>query len=169
MKIITCGREYAEQILEIFNDAIANSTALYEYEPRTMQTMENWFNVKEENQYPVIGIINENDGLMGFATYGTFRKFPAFKFTVEHSLYVHPSHRGKGLGKILMEEIISQARSQQYHCMVAGIDSSNHQSIELHKKFGFEFSGRITQSGYKFGKWLDLDFYQLILETPSTL
>lgn len=167
MKIINCGREYSDQILEIFNDAIANSTALYEYEPRTIETMENWFDIKEANHFPVIGIINEQNDLMGFGSYGTFRNFPANKFTVEHSLYVHPHHRGKGIGKILLEEIIRNAINQKYHCMVAGIDSSNEQSIALHKKFGFEFSGRIRHAGYKFSKWLDLDFYQLILDDIS--
>jgi phosphinothricin acetyltransferase len=167
MKIINCGREYSDQILEIFNDAIANSTALYEYEPRTIETMQKWFDIKEANQFPVIGIINEQNDLKGFGSYGTFRNFPANKFTVEHSLYVHPHHRGKGIGKILLQEIIRNAINQKYHCMVAGIDSSNEQSIALHKKFGFEFSGRIRHAGYKFNKWLDLDFYQLILDDIS--
>lgn len=167
MKIISCNRNYAPQILGIFNEAIKNSTALYEYQPRTMATMENWFSIKEANSFPVIGIVNEENDLMGFASYGTFRAFPAFKYTVEHSLYVHPSQRGKGLGNILMQQIIKNATEQDYHCLVAGIDSSNEQSIALHKKFGFEFSGRIRQSGFKFSKWLDLDFYQLLLTTPA--
>jgi phosphinothricin acetyltransferase len=105
---------------------------------------------------------------MGFGTYGIFRERPAYKYTIEHSLYVDKYHRGKGIGKIILQEIIKNAAIQDYHCLVGGIDSTNETSIRLHKNFGFEFCGKIKQAGYKFSKWLDLDFYQLILKTPIT-
>ncbi|MGL4631610.1 MAG: GNAT family N-acetyltransferase [Leadbetterella sp.] len=167
MKTIPIGIEYGNQILEIFNDAILNTTALYEYQPRTIEKIENWFETKKTNNFPVIGLVNEDNQLLGFGSYGTFRAFPAFKYSVEHSLYIHKNHRGLGLGKILMTEIINHAKKQDYHCLIAGIDSSNESSIELHKKFNFEFCGRVKQAGYKFNKWLDLEFYQLLLETPT--
>jgi len=166
MKTIYCNQEYSEQILEIFNDAILNSTALYDYKPRNMESMVNWFGVKQKNDFPVIGIVDDENKLLGFASYGTFRAWPAYKYSVEHSLYIHKDHRGKGLGKILLAEIIKNAIQQNYHCLIAGIDSSNEVSKKLHQSFGFEFSGRIKHAGYKFSNWLDLDFYQLILGTP---
>ena len=168
MKIIQCGKEYCQPILEIFNDAIINSTALYDYKPRTTENMDSWFDIKTKNNFPVIGILDDKEKLVGFGSYGTFRAWPAYHYSVEHSLYVHKDHRGTGLGKILLKEIITVAQKQDYHCLVAGIDSTNATSIKLHEAFGFEFSGRIKQAGYKFKQWLDLDFYQLILPTPST-
>lgn len=167
MKIIDCDRNHSLPILEILNDAIINSTALYDYKPRTMENMESWFNVKISNNFPVIGVIDEHGTLLGFGSYGTFRAWPAYHYTVEHSLYIHKDHRGKGIGKIILKEIIARAVKQDYHCLVAGIDASNTASIQLHKSFGFEFSGRVRQAGFKFSRWLDLDFYQLLLPTPE--
>lgn len=167
MKIIYLNRTYSNQILDILNDAIVNSTVLYDYKPRTMDNMVTWFDTKINNNFPVIGLVNEQDELMGFGSYGTFRAFPAYKYTVEHSLYVQKDHRGKGLGKILMSEIIKNAQAQDYHCLIAAIDSTNEVSIRLHKQFDFEFCGRIKQAGYKFGDWLNVDFYQLLLDTPT--
>lgn len=167
MNIIHLTQEYSIQILEIFNDAILNTTSLYDYNPWTMDTMKSWFEMKKEHNFPVIGIVDKKNRLLGFGTYSAFRIRPAYKYTVENSLYVHKEFRGKGLGKILLDEIIKNAVSQNYHCIVGVIDSSNTTSISLHKSFGFNFSGRIEQVGYKFNCWLDVDFYQLILKTPE--
>lgn len=167
MDIIYCDKRYAKQILDIFNDAIANSTALYDYNPRTLENMDSWFESKAKKQFPVIGLVDEEDHLLGFGSYGTFRAWPAYKYTVEHSLYIQKEQRGKGLGKVLLSEIIKNAIQQDYHCLVAGIDSTNRTSIGLHLSQGFELSGRIKHAGYKFSEWLDLEFYQLILPTPD--
>ncbi|MFA7237512.1 MAG: N-acetyltransferase family protein [Phycisphaeraceae bacterium] len=105
MKIIDCDNAHAEAILAIFNEAIVNSTALYDYKPRTMEMMAAWFGAKRRGNYPAIGLISENDGeLLGFASYGIFRGFAAYQYTVEHSLYVAANHRGRGLGKVLLKE-----------------------------------------------------------------
>lgn len=167
MKIIDCDNSYAEAIREILNDAILNSTALYDYKPRTSEMMMSWFEMKRKGNYPVIGALADNGTLMGFGSYGTFRAWPAYKYTVEHSLYVAADYRGRGVGKVLLREIISHARAQNYHVVVGGIDSQNAVSIGLHKHFGFAHAGTIRQAGFKFGRWLDLDFYQFILETPA--
>ncbi len=168
MQIINCTYEtHATPILEILNEAIVNSTALYDYTPRAPQTMVDWFKAKESRHFPVIGAIDNARQLLGFATYGTFRIWPAYKYSVEHSVYVHKDHRGKGIGLILMQRLIAAAMQQQYHVMVGGIDVGNQGSIALHKKLGFELAGTIKQAGFKFGRWLDLAFYQLLLETPA--
>ena len=72
-----------------------------------------------------------------------------------------------GVGKVLLAELIERARAQEYHVLVGGIDLSNRTSIALHERFGFTHAGTMRQAGFKFGKWLDLAFYQLILETPA--
>lgn len=128
--------------------------------------MNRWFDVKETNSFPVIGILDASNQLMGFATWGTFRAFPAYKYTVEHSLYVHPAHRGKGIGKYLLKELIKRAKAAEVHVLVGCIDASNSASINLHSQFGFTHSGTIKEAGFKFGRWLDATFYQLNLDTP---
>jgi L-amino acid N-acyltransferase len=168
MQLITCMRElHAREILDIFNDAIANSTAIYDYKPRVPDSMVGWFDVKEKNRFPVIGAIGESGDLLGFASYGTFRAWPAYKYSVEHSVYIHKDHRGKGIGLALMQRLIAAAEEQQYHTMIGGIDITNENSIALHKKLGFTHAGTIKHAAFKFGRWLDLGFYQLLLKTPD--
>jgi phosphinothricin acetyltransferase len=168
MNFVACTYDrHAGQILDIFNDAIANSTALYDYQPRTLESMIAWFRVKEANRFPVVGLEADDGQLLGFASYGSFRAWPAYKYTVEHAVYVHWDHRGKGIGLALMRRLIAEARAQDYHVLVGGIDAANAASIALHGKLGFTHAGTIRQAGFKFGRWLDLAFYQLILETPA--
>lgn len=167
MKVIACDISYAEAIREIFNDAIVRSTALYDYKPRTPEMMTQWFEAKQKGNYPVIGILAEDGTLAGFGSYGTFRAWPAYKYTVEHSIYVAADYRGRGLGKRLLGEVLAQARAQNYHVLVGCIDSQNTVSIRLHQQFGFEHAGTIRQAAFKFGRWLDLTFYQIVLETPA--
>jgi L-amino acid N-acyltransferase YncA len=167
MTSIQCDfQRHAQAILAIFNEAIVSSTALYDYKPRTLEMMAGWFEAKVKGKYPVIGIESEAGELMGFASYGTFRTWPAYKYTVEHSVYVDARFRGRGLGKRLIKEIIAAAQGQNYHTLVGVIDSSNSVSIRMHEGFGFTCCGTIRQAGFKFGKWLDVVFYQLILPTP---
>lgn len=168
MKFIRCTfNDHANAILEILNEAIINSTALYEYEPRTSESMVEWFETKEMNNFPVIGAVDDSGNLLGFASYGTFRAKPAYKYSVEHSIYVHQNYRGKGLGRELLQELIAVATEQQYHVMVGGIDVTNIGSVILHEKLGFSHAGTIEHAAFKFGRWLNLGFYQLLLTTPK--
>jgi len=168
LRFIACTHaQHAPAILEILNDAIVNSTALYDYKPRTPDNMATWFQAKQAGGFPVIGAVDDAGTLLGFASYGTFRAFPAYKYTVEHSVYVHKDHRGRHLGRLLMEQAIAAARRQQLHVMVGAIDIANQGSIALHEKLGFTHAGTMRQAGFKFGRWLDVGFWQLILETPA--
>ena len=168
MRVISCEQpQHAQAILAIFNEAIINSTALYDYKPRTMEMMDAWFDAKSKGKYPVIGIENDSGELMGFASYGTFRAWPAYKYSVEHSIYVDVRFRGHGVGKRLLQELITAAERQSYHLLVGAIDATNSVSIRLHESSGFTYCGTIRQAGFKFGRWLDLSFYQLILSAPT--
>jgi L-amino acid N-acyltransferase len=158
---------HAPAILDILNEAIAHSTALYDYQPRTIESMTTWFQTKANGNFPIIGAINDRGQLLGFASYGTFRPWPAFKYSIEHSVYIHQDHRRQGIGLALMQQLIASAIEQQYHTMVGGIDMTNHSSITLHTQLGFTHAGTIQQAGFKFGRWLDLGFYQLVLPTPE--
>lgn len=168
MDFVTCTFDaHAGQILDIFNDAILTSTALYDYKPRAPESMAPWFKAKEAGGFPVIGAVEPGGTLLGFASYGTFRAWPAYKYTVEHSVYVHRDHRGKGIGLALMQRLIAAAKENQLHVMVGGIDATNAGSIALHQRLGFAHAGTIRHAAFKFGRWLDLAFYQLVLETPA--
>ena len=168
MNVVACdAARHSAAILAIFNDAIANSTALYDYKPRAPESMVGWFEAKAKGRYPVIGIEDEGGVLMGFASYGPFRAWPAYKYTIEHSIYVDARFRGRGLGRRLLKEVIAAAQAQDYHVMVGGIDAANAVSIKLHESLGFTHCGTVRQAGFKFGRWLDLAFYQLILRTPA--
>lgn len=165
--IVSCDFErHAGAILDIFNDAILTSTALYDYKPRAPDSMIAWFEAKRVGGFPVIGIEDDAGALLGFGSYGTFRAWPAYKYSVEHSVYVHRDHRGKGLGRVLVQALIAAARDNDKHAVIGGIDASNAGSIALHEQLGFRHVGTLPQVGFKFGRWLDLAFYQLLLETP---
>ena len=165
--IADCTRAHAPEILDILNEAILNSTALYDYQPRTPAMMESWFDAKERGGYPVLGALDDAGRLLGFASYGQFRPWPAYKYTVEHSVYVQAQQRGRGVGRLLMQELIARARQQELHVLVGGIDLGNAASIALHQSLGFVHTGTLPQVGFKFGGWLDLAFYQLVLDTPQ--
>lgn len=168
MKLIACNEhQHAVPILDIFNDAIITSTALYDYKPRHIDSMTSWFATKLINNFPVIGLEDEEGTLLGFASYGAFRAWPAYKYSVEHSIYIHKDHRGKGLGKVLLNALIDAARERDVHTLIGAIDAANGGSIALHEKNGFTHTGMIKQAAWKFDRWLDLAFYQLILDTPS--
>lgn len=167
-KLIECDFDrHAAAIMAIFNDAIQNSTALYEYKPRTLDTMRKWFDTKAAGNYPIIGIENDSGELLAFASYGAFRNFPGYKYTVEHSVYVAATARGQGHGKRLLEELIRRAQAQNYHTLIGVIDAANTASIKLHASLGFAECARIREVGYKFNRWLDVVFYQRILSTPK--
>jgi L-amino acid N-acyltransferase YncA len=168
MRVIQCTFErHAEAILSIFNEAIVNSTALYDYKPRTLEMMAAWFGAKAKGNFPVVGIENESGELMGFGSYGTFRAWPAYKYSVEHSVYVDAPFRGRGIGKAIMQAVIGAAQEQGYHILVGAIDATNVVSIRLHERLGFTHCGTVRQAGFKFGRWLDVAFFQMILSTPA--
>ena len=168
VKLVDCSiARHAPAILAIMNDAIVNSTALYEYRPLPPESIELWFRAKSEAGFPVLGMESDSGQLLGFATYGTFRARPAYKYSVEHSVYVTAGHQARGIGTRLMRKLIDRAVAQDLHLMIGGIDAENAGSIAFHRKLGFEHAGTIRQAGFKFGRWLDLAFYQLILPSPA--
>jgi L-amino acid N-acyltransferase len=153
-------------ILDIYNDAILNTTSVYNYKPHTLDMRKEWFAQKQKDNFPLFVAVQNNE-VVGFSTYGHFRVWAAYKYTVEISIYIHPDHRGKGIAKLLYPPLFEAAKAQQLHALVAGIDADNEVSIRLHEGFGFTKVAHFKEVGYKFGKWLDLIFMQLNLETPE--
>jgi len=155
-----------KSILEIYNDAILNTTAIYDYKVHNISDREVWYKKKLLEGFPLI-VFEEEDKVLGYASFGSFRDYPAFKYTVENSLYVHKNYRNKGIGTLLLKELISIAEAEGFKVMVAAIDGDNTKSILMHERFGFKYSGSINKAGYKFGKWLNLVFYDLELKGPE--
>jgi len=150
-------------ILAIVNHAILHTTSNYLYDVQSIETQLEWFQDKEKKKFPVI-VADHNGSAIGFGTYGTFREKIGYQFTVEHSVYVAEEFVGQGIGRLLLEALIEKAKSEGYHTMIGGIDAANQASIAFHKKFGFVENGILKEVGFKFGKWLDLQFMQLILK-----
>ncbi len=149
-------------IRDIYNDAILNSTAVYEYEIFSDAYILNWFKEKTDNNLPIL-IAESDNNVAGFATYGTFRHRAAYQYSAEHSLYVHSDFRQKGIGGQLLSAIIEEAKRNQIHTLIGGIDASNTVSLKMHAAFGFEQVGLIKEAAFKFDRWLDLVFMQKIL------
>jgi len=150
------------EILAIYNDVIVHTTAVYEYEPHTLEMRMAWFNAKKEQGFPVF--VAEEDGkILGLSSIGPFRAWAAYKYSVENSVYVATEARGKGIAKLLMHPLIDAAREMGMHTIIAGIDASNEASLRLHRHFGFEEVAHFKQVGWKFNRWLDLKFLQLIV------
>ena len=149
-------------ILEIINYNILNSTALYDYEPRNLAQQIAIFEDKISKGFPII-VAKVDNTIAGFGYYSEFRFRAAYQFTGEHSVYADNRYTGKGVGKVLLTELIRLAKAQKLHTMIGVIDSENTTSIAFHKKFGFEEAGFIKESGYKFDRWLHSVFMQKML------
>src|SRR3954451_13894049 len=155
-------REDILQMLNIYNEVILNTTAVYNYDPHTLEMRTEWFETKQQQGFPVF-VAEENNVIVGFSTIGPFRAWQAYKYTVENSVYVKADCRGKGVGKLLMPPLINAAKRLGLHAIVAGIDATNDVSIVLHKQFGFVEVAHFKEVGYKFDRWLDLKFLELIV------
>jgi len=149
-------------ILAIINEATLNTTAVWGIAPTTLEARHVWWKDRIDAGFPVL-VAAEGDAVLGFASYGSFRPWEGYKHTVEHSVYVDASARGKGVGRILLAALIDHATAAGKHVMIAGIDASNTVSIKLHEAQGFTSAGTLTQVGRKFDRWLDLLFMQRLL------
>lgn len=162
IEILHANESDLEQILEIMNYEILNETSIYEDTPRTQEYIKEWYKIKVSDNSPVI-VAKSNNTVLGFATYGKFRPRTGYRYTIEHSVYVHKKTQAKGVGKLLMSELTTKARTSGYKNMIARIDASNKGSIKFHKKMGFSEAGTLKKVGFKFDKWLDVVYMQLDL------
>jgi len=154
-------------ILAIYNDIIATSTAVYRETPATLDERLAWWRAKLEPGYPTL-VADDNGAVLGFATFGDFRSWPGYRFTVEHTVHVGRDHRGRGVGTALMGPLIARAESLGKHVMIAGVDADNAGSIAFHERLGFERVAHFREVGFKFNRWLDLVFLQRMLGTRSS-
>ncbi|MGE7994452.1 N-acetyltransferase family protein [Pseudomonas sp. NPDC089554] len=153
-------------ILDIYNDAVRNTTAIWNETPVDLANRQAWFAARAEQGYPILVAVDDS-GVLGYASFGDWRPFEGFRHTVEHSVYIRDDQRGKGLGPVLMQALVVRARACDKHVMVAAIESGNAASIRLHERLGFTITGQMPQVGVKFGRWLDLTFMQLLLDDDA--
>lgn len=158
----------APSIAGIYNDAVVNTTAIWNEVQVDAVNRVAWMADRRRLGYPVLVAVDGDGTVLGYASFGDWRAFDGYRHTVEHSVYVRADQRGGGIGKALMQALIERARSIGKHVMVAAIEAGNQGSIALHEALGFQRTGLMPQVGMKFGRWLDLAFLQLILDDRPT-
>jgi phosphinothricin acetyltransferase len=146
-------------IVRIYNEVLESSTAIFSDVPVTLEERTRWWHARLARDYPVL-VARGPSGVLGFASFGDFRAWPGYRFTVEQSVHVTALARGRGAGSALVRALIGHAAARGKHVMVGGVDAGNAASIRFHERLGFEKAGTLREVGYKFGRWLDLVFLQ---------
>src|SRR6266850_930759 len=150
-------------ILEIYNEAVFNTTATYDYEPRTLEHRVAWFEDHEKSNYPMFVAVNDAGRVVGWSALNRYHDRKGYQFSTENSIYVAADQRGQGTGKLLLPPLIEGARQRGLHAILAGIDAQNEVSIRLHASFGFVEVAHFKQVGFKFGRWLDVIYMESLL------
>ena len=150
------------EVLEIYNEAVLNTTATYDYEPRTLEHRTQWFEERMRDNYPVF-VALEGERVIGWSALNPFHARFGYRFTAENSVYVAADVRGRGVGKVLLAPLVEGAKVRGLHAIIAAIDADNEASIRLHARFGFEKVGHFKQTGFKFGRWLDVVYMERLV------
>jgi L-amino acid N-acyltransferase YncA len=163
MTVRPATRADLQGIHDIYNDAVLTTTATYDYEPRTLEHRTAWFDEHVKQNYAVF-VAEANGRIVGWSALNPYHARMGYRFTSENSVYVAADQRGKGVGKLLLEPLITAARKRGLRAIIAAIDADNEASIRLHARFGFEKVGHFKKVGYKFDRWLDVVYMELLLE-----
>jgi phosphinothricin acetyltransferase len=168
MRIRPATRNDVPAILDIYNEAVLTTTASYDYEPRSLQHRIQWYEEHERIGFPIFVAEEDSGTIVGWSSLSRFHDRKGYQFTCENSIYVAANARGRGIGKLLLEPLIESAKGIGLHAIIAEIDASNEASIRLHARVGFFEVGRFRRVGFKFGRWLDVVYMELLLPEPST-
>lgn len=155
-----------DAIREIYNEVLTHTTAIYNDQPATREDRIAWWKARVNQGYPVL-VAEEGGSVAGFASFGDFRAWPGYRFTVEGTVHIRADRRGQGVGTALLHAIVDRARAAGKHVMMAGVDAENAASLRYLERFGFERAGFLREVGFKFGRFLDLVFMQYWLTPPS--
>jgi L-amino acid N-acyltransferase YncA len=160
-------RDDLPQILAIYNDVIATSTAIYADRPASLADRAEWFEGRLKRNFPVLAAV-EGEEVLGFSSFGDWRgAWSAYRHTVEHSVHVSATSRGGGVGSRLVEALFPLAQKMNMHVMIGAIDAANEGSLRFHERLGFHRAAHFKEVGHKFGRWLDLVFRQRFLDAPG--
>lgn len=152
-------------ILELSNALVLTTTAAWTEEPETIEERRAWFAQRQAAGDAVLVAV-EGGEVVGFCAWGPFRdnrRWPGYRFTVEHSIHVREDRQGQGIGRALLEALVERARAAGLHALVAAVDGANEGSVAFHRAFGFEEVARMPEVGRKFERWLDLVLLQRTL------
>lgn len=157
-------REDVPAILEIYNWAVLHTTATADYETQTLEQRIQWFESRVSKGFPIFVAADSEDQVLGWSSYGPYHTRHGYRFSVENSVYVSHLHQRKGAGRKLLAALIEHARGNNVHAIIASIDSANEASIRLHAAYGFEQVALMKQLIYKFDRWLDVTYMELLLD-----
>lgn len=169
MQICDASEKDLPGILEIYNEAVLSGTAVTNEKTVDLENRQQWFDSLKQQGFPVLVAVNDDGQVLAYATYGPWRPFDGFRFTVEHRVYVKEDQRGGGIGRAITRELIERARDAGMHAMIAAIESENRPSVHMHQQLGFIHVGQLRQVGRKFDRWLDITLMQLTINprTPT--
>ena len=154
-------------ILVIYNEAVLNTTASYDYEPRSLENRRIWFEDHRKINFPILIAESPDEGIVGWGSLNRYHDRPGYRFTAENSVYVATSHQGQGIGFALLSSLITAANSLNLHTIIAAVDAENLVSIRLHHRLGFKTVARFPEIGFKFDRWLDVVYLQFLLPKPT--
>ena len=157
----------AEAIRQIYNAEVTTSTVTFDLVPRSLAEQREWLTARS-GAHAVLVAEDEVDGVVGFASLSSWGKRPAYATSVEDSVYVRRDHRGRGIGRALLAELLDVATAHGFHAVFARIVGDHEASTKLHLAAGFEIVGTEREVGRKFGRWLDVVVMELLLASPST-
>jgi L-amino acid N-acyltransferase YncA len=151
----------AEAIRQIYNVEVTTSMVTFDLVPRTVEEQRSW--LLDRSGAHLALVAREAGAIVGFGSLSPYRDRPAYRTTVEDSVYVHREHQGKGIGTVLLTALVEGATAHGFHAVMARIVGGHTASIALHERLGFEVVGTEREVGRKFGKWLDVVLMQRLL------
>lgn len=162
MRIRPAELSDAPAIMAIYNPVVETSTATFDLVPRTLAEQEAWLTDRAGARIVLVAETDDGD-VAGFAALSPYRDRAAYSTTVEDSVYVADAHHGRGVGRALLDELVSTARAHGFHAMMARIVADHEASIALHSACGFQIVGHEREVGRKFGRWLDVTLMERLL------
>ena len=156
-----------EHVTEIYRDSVENGVASYELTPPSLTEMAERYSALTNLNYPYVVAEASDGAIVGYAYAGAYRSRPAYRWTVEDSVYLAPHARGRGIGRALLGDLVHRCTALGFRQMVAVIGGGHEPSIRMHEAIGFTHSGVLKATGYKHGNWLDTVMMQLQLGDGS--
>jgi phosphinothricin acetyltransferase len=163
IEVRLAGLPDAEAIRSIYNREVMEAAVTFDLRPRTLDEQEAWLVARRGAHPAVVAVDLANAAIVGFGSLSPYRDRPAYSTSVEDSVYVHTEHRGRGIGRVLLDELIRLGTAHGFHTVIGRIVGGHTASIALHRACGFEEVGTEREIGRKFGRWLDVVIMQRLL------